>query len=220
MSENATINIMIVDDHVLFLEGLKYMLEINHLNIVGVFSDGMTAVKQIKEANPDVVLMDIFMNKMDGLETLKQMKKVKPDIKVVMLTTSEDEKNIYQSIKRGASAYCLKSASSNEIIQMINHVVKNSEFITNDTTQKIYLDYLRGDNSRLAKKYENKLSQQQIEILKLIVKGFNYNQIGEQLTITEATVKYHVARCIDLLQVENRAQAISYAVKLGYFDGE
>lgn len=215
----SDIKIMLVDDHILFAEGLKYMLEINELNIVGYFNNGPEAIKKIIELKPDMILMDIFMNGIDGIDTLKQIKEINPDIKIIMLTTSEDEKNIYRSIKYGASGYFLKSSNSSEIIEAIKKIALDGErFIENETTKEIYKDYLKGKNSKLARKYDNKLSKQQIEILKLIIKGSNYSEIGKILGVTEGTIKYHVARVIDILQAENRAQAISYAIKLGYID--
>ncbi|MFA9398731.1 MAG: response regulator [Clostridiaceae bacterium] len=215
----SEMKIMLVDDHILFVEGLKYMLEINKINIVGCFNNGLEVIKKINELNPDIILMDIFMNEVDGIDTLKQIKELNSDIKIIMLTTSEDEKNIYRSIKFGASGYFLKSSNSSEIIDAINKIAVDREmFIENETTKEIYMDYLKGKNSKFAKKYDNKLSKQQIDILKLIIKGLNYNEIGKLLAITEGTVKYHMARVINILQAENRAQAISYAIKLGYID--
>ncbi len=220
-AKHLDINVMLIDDHTLFIEGLKYMLEINGINIVGYFNNGLEAIKHINELTTDIILMDIFMEGIDGIETLKKIKEIRREVKVIMLTTSEDEKNIYKAIKFGASGYFLKSSNSDEIIDAIKIIALGNEtFIENEITKEIYRDYLKGKNSKLARKYDNKLSRQQIEILRYIIKGYNYSEIGKMLNITEGTVKYHVARSIDILQVKNRTQAVSYAVKLGYIAEE
>ncbi|WP_461206291.1 response regulator [Clostridium sp. DL1XJH146] len=215
----SNVNVMLIDDHILFVEGLKYMLEISGINIVEYFNNGIEAVKRISEFVPDVILLDIFMEGLDGIETLKQIKQMKPEIKIIILTTSDEEKNIYKAIKYGASGYFLKSSNSSEIVEAINNVVLNRKvFIENEITKDIYNDYLRGESGKFSRKYDSKLSKQQIDILKFIIKGLNYSEIGKIMNITEGTVKYHMARIIEILQAENRAQAISYAIKLGYID--
>jgi len=214
-------DLMLVDDHPLFMEGLQYLLETHGIEVVGIANNGREALEKARRLKPSIILMDIKMPEFDGLDALRLIKAEMPDIKVIMLTTSNEDEDLLKAIKFGASGYLLKNTHAKELISMLSDV-ENGEipFSTGLAAQllKEFKDKnageplaqpLAGDNE------PEQLSARQLEILEMIAQGVPYKDVGEALGLSERTVKYHMKRIIETLHLENRAQVISYAARMG-----
>lgn len=214
--------VMLVDDHPLFLEGLQYLLETYGIEVAGVASDGKEALERARILKPDIILMDIKMPVCSGKDALKLIKAEMPDIKIVMLTSSEEEEDLFDAVRYGASGYLLKSTSARELVDMLSDL-KNGEVPLSQGLAAQLLKEFRctdvHDNTSAShvqeEVKEEKLSDRQLEVLEMAAKGITYKEVGESLGLTERTVKYHMGRIIELLHLENRAQVIAYAARMG-----
>lgn len=214
--------LMLVDDHPLFLEGLQYLLETYGLNVVGTAKDGMEAIEQARLYKPDIILMDVMMPMCSGVDALKLIKAEMPDIKIVMLTTSEEDEDLFEAVKYGASGYFLKSTNAQELVEMLSDLQEGEVSLSAGLADR-FLKEFRSDSTHkpilLRDESENKnnalLTERQLEILEMVAKGITYKEAGEALGLTERTLKYHMGRIIELLHLENRAQVIAYAAQRG-----
>lgn len=217
--------VMIVDDHQLFLEGLGYLLEAYKIEVVGKAKNGKEAITKARVLKPDIILMDIMMPEINGLEALRIIKEEMPEIKILMLTTSDDDDNLFEAIKLGASGYLIKNTDGKDLISKIQQAVNGEIPLSPGLASKILLELNKKyDNSnRNARKdglkdgSEN-LTDRQIELLNIIASGITYRRAGEILGLSERTVKYHMGRIIEILHLDNKAQAIAYAAESGLID--
>lgn len=217
--------ILIVDDHQLFLEGLQYLLEAYKINVIGKARTGGEAITKARVLRPDIILMDIMMPEMNGLEALSIIKSEMPDIKIIMLTTSDDDDDLYEAIKLGANGYLIKNTDGKELINRLQQAENGEMPVSSGLASRILLE-LNKKYSYLGKSLKKsstddlseKLTDRQIELLKLIASGKTYKQAGEILGLSERTVKYHIGRIIEILNLDNKSQAIAYAAESGLVD--
>lgn len=211
--------LMLVDDHPLFLEGLQYLLETNGVPVVGKAVNGKEAYEKARELRPDIILMDIRMPECNGLDALKLIKAEMPEIKVVMLTTSDEDDDLFEAIKCGASGYLLKNISAEELMEMLSDLQNNGVPLSPGLAARLLKELRKKENpeGKVPEEPANSfvLTERQTKILERVAKGFTYKEIGETFGLSERTIKYHMARIIELLHVENRAQVIAYAAKMG-----
>jgi two-component system NarL family response regulator len=225
--------LMLVDDHKLFLEGLQYLLKTHGIDVVGTAVNGREALIKAREFRPDLILMDIKMPECDGIDALKLIKYEMPDIKIVMLTTSEEDDDIFNSIKYGAFGYLMKDIDAEDLIFLLSSIERGEITLPFGLASKILSEF-RDDNRRSKhNQLENNshggedaeavqedmergtLTPRQLEILEMVAAGLTYKEAGEKLGLTERTVKYHMGRIIELLHYNNRAQVIAYAARMG-----
>lgn len=214
--------LMLVDDHPLFLEGLQYLLETHGIGVCGVAATGREACTKARMLKPDIILMDIRMPEMSGLDALRLIKAEMPDIKVVMLTTSEEDEDLFEAIKCGASGYLLKNTNAKELVEMLSDLEKNEIPLSPGLAAKLLQEFRQSvaaknkTSSQMADdtKKEN-LTERQLEVLRMIAEGKAYRDVGKSLGLSERTIKYHVERILELLHLENRAQVIAYAARRG-----
>ena len=230
MKGRVIMKIMLVDDHLLFMEGLQYLLETNKLQVIGKARNGREAQTKARILKPDIILMDIRMPECNGIEAVKNIKAEMPNIKIIMLTTSEEDEDLFDAIKYGASGYLLKNTDGNKLIDILYNIDSDELPLSPGLAARLLMELSpnskNGSNNKLSalpKKSsdegaEGALSDRQIEILQIVSEGKTYKEVGERLGITERTVKYHMSRIMELLQTENRAQAISYAYQNGYME--
>lgn len=219
--------VMIVDDHQLFLEGLKYLLEAYKIEVIGKAKNGREAVTKARILKPDIILMDIIMPEMSGLEALSIIKAEMPDVKVLMLTTSDDDDDLFKAIKYGADGYLIKNTDGKNLISKLQQAEEGEVPMSPGLASRILLE--------LNKKYDNpvknmktsnsveaheKLNDKQIELLQLIASGLTYKKAGSMLDLSERTVKYHMGRIIEILHLENKSQVIAYAAEIGLIDAK
>jgi two-component system NarL family response regulator len=211
--------IMLVDDHPLFIEGLQNLLEVHGLEVIGTAGDGIQALIKARELKPDVILMDIAMPHGGGLEAITPIKAEMPKVKIVMLTSFDNDDNLFEAIKRGASGYLLKNLKAEELVSLLRDLEHGDSPLSPGLAARLLNEFARhaggtkAETPRGAEKESDKLAPRQIEILNLVAEGKTYKEVGVAMSLTERTVKYHMGRILELLQLENKAQAIAYLAR-------
>lgn len=219
--------LMLVDDHPLFLEGLQYLLKTHGIDVVGTAYDGKEALIKSRTLKPDIILMDIRMPECSGIDALKLIKAEMPDVKIVMLTTSDEDDDLFEAIKCGASGYLIKNTTAQALVDMLSELEKGEVPLSPDLASRILIELRHGgvndhtlSSPHIAEDTQSgQLTERQLEVLEMVAKGITYKEAGEALGLTERTVKYHMGRIIERLQLENRAQVIAYAASIGLIEG-
>lgn len=207
------IKVVIVDDHALIREGIKKLLELEDgIEIVAVAQDGEDALEKIATYRPDVVLLDINMPKMNGIECLKQIKSKYTKTKVIMLTIHEDSEYLIKTINIGAEGYVLKDADVSSLVKAIQKVVSGDIYIHPTLSNVLVKAYKRKDEEEEEELIAG-LTRREYEVISLISKGFNNKEIGQELYISEKTVKNHVSNIFKKINVNDRTQAALFALK-------
>ena len=207
------IKILIADDHPVVRAGLFAMLSREReFEVVGEAKDGVEAVNKAKKLSPDIVLMDLRMPELDGVEAMEQIKSAKPDTKFIILTTYSDDEYIFRGIEAGARAYLLKDAPREELFEAIR-VVHRGESLIQPAVASRVLDRLT-ELSRHAPSGEG-LSERELEVLRLVAKGAANKEIAVQLSITQSTVKTHITSIFQKLDVNDRTEAVTQALRKG-----
>ncbi len=210
--------VLLVDDHELFLEGLRGLLEkAPDIEQVGAARDGFEAMEQVELLKPDVVLMDMTMPRLNGIQATQQITERFPGVKVLALSMHGDRRFIVESLKVGARGYVLKECTSQELCTAIGVVMSGQYYLAPPVMSVIVEDYLR----LLAAEDEADncpLSDRELDVLKLLVKGCNAKQIAEQLNISKNTVDTHRRHVLDKLGCNSMAELTRYAIREGYLD--
>ena len=206
--------ILIADDHALFRDGLRSLLEANDLEVVGEASNGKEAIELAWKHKPDVVLMDLGMPEVNGIEATKRLSAELPEIKVVVLTASEDEDHLFEAIKSGAKGYLLKDLQSDQFLALLQGVEQGEPALTPTLARKL-LDEFARPKRRDADAFDpDALTQREQEVLELMVSGVTSNRkLAQDLGVSENTVKFHVRNILDKLHLHNRAQVVGYALR-------
>lgn len=200
--------IMIADDHPLFAEGLKNLLQAEDFNIVAIVNDGFKAVEVAYEKKPDLIMMDIKMPGQDGIEATKKIKSKLPDTVIIMLTSFEEDDSLFKAIRAGASGYLLKSLNGEELIESL-HELENGKNPFSPGLEECLFNRLRNLNDQSSD--DEQLSEKQLEIIRFVSEGYTYKEIADELYLSEVTIKYHMNQIKKKLSLKNRAQVISYA---------
>jgi len=210
-----TIKVLVADDHNLFRQGLISLIKTrsNEVEVIGEAATGKETIRLAKELQPDVILMDIYMPEGGGLEATKLIKEEFPGIIIVILTSSEEDKHIYEAVQLGASGYLLKSLNANELFDLLNGVIRGEAAMTRAMASRLLKTVAKQSTENDWNK--ESLSEREIEVLKLVARGATNLQIAEELCISINTVKSHLKSILGKLQLGNRTQAAAYAVKVG-----
>ncbi len=210
--------VVVADDHALFRDGLRSLLEARGLDVVGEASDGREAVELARRLRPDVLLMDLSMPNMGGLDATRALTAQEPDVKIVILTASEDDADLFEAIKSGAQGYLFKNLKANELIDMLEAVGRGEPGLTPALARKVLKEFARPAPGRHTRA-PDELTEREREVLDLLVQGITSNrELAERLIVTENTVKYHLRNILDKLHVQNRAQVVAHAVRHGLVD--
>jgi DNA-binding NarL/FixJ family response regulator len=212
------IRTMIVDDHALFRRGLEMVLdEEADIELVGQASDGAEAVEKAAESLPDVVLMDIRMPRSNGIEACRAMKEAAPSAKIVILTISDEEEDLFEAIRAGASGYLLKDIPLDEVADTVRAVHGGQSLINPSMAGKLLTEFAtlarRDDEERVQEVPAPRLTEREMQVLKLIARGMNNRDIAKELFISENTVKNHVRNILEKLQIHSRMEAVMVAVR-------
>jgi two-component system NarL family response regulator len=213
------IRTMIVDDHALFRRGLEMVLDSEpDIELVGQASDGAEAVEKAGESLPDVVLMDIRMPRSSGIEACRALKDVVPSAKIVMLTISDEEEDLFEAIRAGASGYLLKDIPLDEVADTVRAVDGGQSLINPSMAGKLLTEFAtlaRRDSEDEPAKHAPapKLTEREMEVLRLVARGLNNRDIAKELFISENTVKNHVRNILEKLQIHSRMEAVMIAVR-------
>jgi DNA-binding NarL/FixJ family response regulator len=210
------IRVLVVDDHALFRRGLEMVLaQEPDIELCGEASDGAEAVAKAAETLPDIVLMDVRMPKRSGIEACTAIKDVVPSAKIIMLTISDEEADLYDAIKAGAMGYLLKEISIDEVAAAIRAVHGGQSLISPSMASKLLSEFAsmikKGDSRQQVP--APKLTDREMEVLRLVAKGLNNRDIAKNLFISENTVKNHVRNILEKLQLHSRMEAVVYAVR-------
>ena len=208
------IRVLIVDDHGVVRQGLRTYLEVlDDIEVIGEAENGSEAVAQVRQHQPDVVLMDLVMPEMDGIEATRQVGAISPNSKVIVLTSFADDEQVFPAIKAGAAGYLLKDVSPADLANAIRAVQAGETHLHPEITKKLVeqLASPKPDQEPLP----DDLTPRELEVLRLIAQGMNNRQIALALTISEKTVKTHVSNILSKLHLADRTQAAIYAHRHG-----
>jgi DNA-binding NarL/FixJ family response regulator len=231
----SQLRLLLVDDHSLFLEGLRNLLTSEGIQVVGLAHDGLEALTQARRLQPDVILMDIQMPRCNGVSATRLIKSEMPGCKIVMLTMSEDEQDLFEAVKSGASGYLLKRIDAEDFFTYLAELQAGHPPFSPGLAEKILKEFTnQAQRNELQSPPANAqmvtalpgepliitgtvggLSPRQVQILTLVAQGQTYHQVAETIGLTERTIKYHMAEILERLHLQNRAQVIAYAARMG-----
>src|SRR5438477_5900155 len=213
---DQALRVLIVDDHALFRRGLQMVLkQEDDIELVGEASDGAEAVEKAPELMPDVVLMDVRMPRRSGIEAAGEIKDLLPHVKILMLTISDEEADLYDAIKAGASGYLLKEIPIEEVADAIRSVWQGQSRISPSMASKLLTEFAaisKATNER-PQMPAPRLTDREMEVLKLVAQGLNNRDIAKELFISENTVKNHIRNILEKLHLHSRMEAVVYAVR-------
>jgi len=209
----SSITVLLVDDHTLFRQGLSALLQYRHdICLVGEAGSGAEAIEKTRQLTPDVILMDIHMRDMSGLEALRRIKAKYPTTRVIMLTVSADEADLFQAIKSGAQGYLLKSTSFDELLQMIKSACTGAAALSPTMAARIMGEFVRlSGGGAVEPSPDEHLTRREREVLNHLAGGASNKAIASGLGISEHTVKKHLRNMQQKLRLENRVQLALYA---------
>lgn len=214
-----TIRILLVDDQALFREGLQTLLSVHDdLAIVGEAGNGETAVQMAQSLQPDVVLMDLRMPVLDGVAATRQISQSAPDVKVIVLTTFDDDEYVFDGLRAGAVGYMLKDVPSAKLVEAIRAAAQGESFLEPSVAAKVVAEFARLKEDKPADpqaELVEPLSERELEILQHVATGASNREIASALYITEGTVKNHVTNILGKLGVRDRTQAALKARDMG-----
>ncbi len=215
------IRVLVADDHALFRRGLDMVLvPEGDIEVVGEAADGIEALAKAEELLPDIVLMDVRMPKSSGIEACSAIKERVPSARVVMLTISDEEDDLFEAIRAGANGYLLKDVPGDEIAAGIRAVYNGQSLISPSMASKLLVEFaqISRREAEIPNAHAPKLTQREVEVLRLVARGMGNRDIGSQLFISENTVKNHVRNILEKLQLHSRMEAAMYAVRQNIID--
>ncbi len=205
---------VVVDDQELFRRGLTMLLGVeDDIEVVGEAGDGVAATELAATAVPDVILMDVRMPKRSGIEACIAIKEAAPTARIIMLTVSDEEADLYDAVKNGASGYLLKDSSIDEVAQAVRVVADGQSLISPSMAIKLLDEFKQMSRSDRQQVPTPRLTDRELEVLKLVAQGLNNREIAKRLFISENTVKNHVRNILEKLQLHSRMEAVMYAVR-------
>ena len=214
-SENdESVRVLVVDDQELFRRGLTMLLSVEEgIDVVGEAGDGIEGTELAASAAPDVVLLDVRMPKRTGIEACKAIKEAVPSAKIIMLTVSDEEADLYEAVKSGASGYLLKDSSIEEVAQAIRVVADGQSLISPSMAIKLIDEFKQMSRPERETGPALRLTERELDVLRLVAQGHSNKEIAARLFISENTVKNHVRNMLEKLQLHSRMEAVMYAVR-------
>jgi DNA-binding NarL/FixJ family response regulator len=211
--------ILIADDHALFRDSLRSLLEARGLAVVGEARNGREAVELAERLQPEVVLMDLSMPEMDGLAATRLISARLPGVKVVVLTASDEDANLFEAIKSGAQGYLLKNLESGEFFALLEGVDRGEPALTPALARRLLQEFARArqPEARVPEPPDaplEALTDREQEVLGLLVQGITSNRkLARHLGVSENTIKFHIRNILEKLHVSNRTQVVSHAIR-------
>jgi DNA-binding NarL/FixJ family response regulator len=207
--DDGIIKILLVDDHAVVRQGLRMFLALDpELQIIGEATNGAEAMEMSKQLKPNIILMDLLMPVMDGLTAIQKIKKAQPDVEIIALTSVIEDDRVYAAIQNGAMGYLMKDTQANELVQRIKAANRGEVQLGPEAARRLIRE-VRSPES------PEKLTDRELEVLKLIAKGMSNKDIALRLVVSEKTVKTHVSNLLTKLSLPSRTQAALYALKEG-----
>jgi two-component system NarL family response regulator len=214
------ITVLVADDQELFRKGLQTVLATETgFDVVGEACDGAEAVARVAELAPDVVLMDVRMPRMDGIEAARRVRETAPSTRVIMLTASDEEDDLYGAVRAGANGYLLKDSSLDDVAGAVQAVARGESLISPSMASKLLAEFnTLADGRGPTEPAQPRLSDRELEVLKLVAQGFTNKEAAGALHLSENTVKNHVANILDKLHLRSRLEAVMYAMRTKMFE--
>ncbi|GAP14663.1 two component transcriptional regulator, LuxR family [Longilinea arvoryzae] len=212
------IKILIVDDQALFREGLRTLLSVqSDFEVVGEAGNGEEALRYVAQYRPNVILMDLRMPIMDGVTATRRLRELYPECKVIVLTTFDDDEDIFEGMRAGAVGYLLKDVSSEKLFEAVHATSRGEYFLLPSITAKVMAEFSRLSRPAPKPDFElvDPLSSREVEILRLVSTGLSNKEIADKLVIAEGTVKNHLTNILAKLSAKDRMQAVIKARDLG-----
>ncbi len=218
--------VLIADDYPLLIDGLISLLEAHGIEIAGTANDGQAAVTQALKLKPDLVLMDIRMPVMNGLAATRLIKAQRPEMKIVILTTSAEDEDLFEAIKSGACGYLLKITSGSAFIEALHGLEQGTPPFSPGLAERLLREFARISDERTPGEENGEkegkggaekklLTERQKEVLRLVAAGLTYKEVGARLSLSEVTIRYHMSEIMGHLHLEHRSQVIAYAANHG-----
>jgi two-component system NarL family response regulator len=212
--------VLLVDDHALFLEGLKNLLVANDFEVIGTARSSLDALNKVELLRPDLILMDIQMPGCNGIETTRMIKGKYPEIKIVMLTVFQDDANLFEAIRAGASGYLLKGMEKEKFLELLAGIADGESPLSPGLAARVLAEFARRENERarveaVSQEMTTVLTPRQIAILQGVAQGLTYKEVADAMGLSEAAIKYHMGEITGRLQLKNRSQAVAYAMEMG-----
>jgi two-component system NarL family response regulator len=211
--------VLIADDHPLLVDGLCSLLEAHGMEVVGTVGDGQAAVAEALRLEPDLVLMDIRMPICDGLTATRLIKAQRPDMRIVMITTSAEDQDLFEAVKSGACGYLLKTTRGPAFIEALRGLEQGTPPFSPGLAERLLREFARVEEDAATRGHgdpeRGRLTERQMEVLRLVSAGLTYKEIGARLCLSEVTIRYHMSEIMHLLHLENRSQVIAYAAQHG-----
>ena len=228
--------VLIADDHPLFVDGVCSLLEAHGIEVAGTVGDGQAAVAEALRLEPDLVLMDLSMPVCDGLAATRLIKAQRPEMKIVVLTTSAEDEDLFEAIKSGACGYLLKVTAAPAFIEALHGLEQGVPPFSPGLAERLLREFARlaeaerQENRETPRREDGetvsaspslrispsvRLTERQTDVLRLVSAGLTYKEVGAALALSEVTVRYHMGEIMRLLHLENRSQVIAYAGEHG-----
>ncbi len=217
--QEQPLRVLLVDDHALFRAGIASLLTSRRgFQVVGQAQDGEEAVEAARHLKPDLILMDLHMPRVGGIEATRRIRVELPEVKVVVLTVSDQDRDLFEAIKSGAHGYLLKNLEPEELFDYLGGISRGEAPISRTMATRLLNEFAnQASRTRESATVEpsNDLTPREREVLKLVASGASNREIAVALTLTENTVKNHLRHILEKLHLENRVQAAAYALKMG-----
>ncbi len=213
--------VLLADDSRLLLEGLTNLLSAHSIEVIGLAYDGEEVITLARELRPDVILMDIRMPVCDGLCATRQIMAEMPEVKIVILTTSSEDQDLFEAIKSGACGYLLKSLDADELVEYLHQVEQGIPPFSPGLAAKVLNEFARLEAQKTNKADLSKaepayrLTPRQREVLSFVSQGFSYKEVGQKIGLSPRTIKYHMAEIMHQLHLEHRSQVLAAAGRMG-----
>jgi DNA-binding NarL/FixJ family response regulator len=213
--------VVIADDHALFRDGLRSLLTARGIEVIGEAGTGVEALEQARRLQPEIVLMDLQMPEMDGLEATRRITEELSGVKVVMLTVSTDDGDLFEAIKAGAEGYLIKDLESEKFFALLEGVARGEPALTPMLARKLLTEFAKPEAVAAKDRNPDALTSREMEVLHAMVEGITSNRaLADRLGVSQNTVKFHVRNILDKLHLNNRAQAVGYALREKVVDPE
>lgn len=208
--------ILLVDDQRLMREGLRTLLELEQdFEIVGEAADGQAALDAYALIKPDVVLMDIRMPVMTGVEATRRLREKHPGARVIILTTFDDDANVFEGLRAGALGYLLKDVSGAELANAVRTVMNGGALMEPAVARRVFAEFARLAPAAQPAALDEPLSERELDVLRLVAEGLSNREIGQRLSLAEGTVKNYVTSVLQKIEARDRTQAALRARELG-----
>lgn len=214
--------VLLADDHALFRAGLASLLRAWAMDVVGEAGSGKEALELAREVQPDLVLMDIGMSPVNGLEATRAIKAELPGVKVVIITVSEDDQDLFEAVKSGAEGYLLKGMSEEEFGTALTRLTAGEPAFTPGLAARVLDEFVRmsREPSNEHAGAEGKLTSRERDVLRLVAAGATNREIASELFISENTVNFHMKHILGKLHLKNRVHAAAFAIRVGLAEEE